>query len=131
MAAPGILFALTSALLFGASTPIGNCCWACSIPGCRRVGFILARALGWLCCRGRRLIGCSAAETPLRLADLPWLVGVVLAGGVIGPVLLMIGLNRRLIRGASPSLISASASVAAFALGSPRLGCAGSAPAAE
>ena len=37
-------------------------------------------------------MGRPAAETPLRLADLPWLGGVVLAGGVIGPVLLMIGL---------------------------------------
>ena len=37
-------------------------------------------------------MGRPAAETPLHLADLPWLVGVVLAGGVIGPVLLMIGL---------------------------------------
>ena len=40
----------------------------------------------------RHMMGRPAAETPLRLADLPWLVGVVLAGGVIGPVLLMIGL---------------------------------------
>ena len=41
---------------------------------------------------GRHVMGRPAAETPLRLVDLPWLVGVVLAGGVIGPVLLMIGL---------------------------------------
>jgi drug/metabolite transporter (DMT)-like permease len=33
-------------------------------------------------------------EAPLTRADLPWLAGAILAGGVIGPVLLMIGLAR-------------------------------------
>src|SRR5205823_9766809 len=32
------------------------------------------------------------AEAPLRRSDLPWLAAVVIAGGVVGPVLLMLGL---------------------------------------
>jgi drug/metabolite transporter (DMT)-like permease len=39
------------------------------------------------------VIGLGVAEAPLRRADLPWLGLVVLSGGVIGPVLLMIGLS--------------------------------------
>src|SRR5206468_9982736 len=33
-----------------------------------------------------------AKQAPLRAADLPWLAGAVIAGGVAGPVLLMAGL---------------------------------------
>src|SRR5205814_450295 len=40
----------------------------------------------------RKAGGESAAEAPLRRADLPWLALVVLSGGIIGPVLLMFGL---------------------------------------
>jgi drug/metabolite transporter (DMT)-like permease len=39
-----------------------------------------------------RLRGSAPAEAPLRRADLPWLLLVVLSGGVAGPVLLMVGL---------------------------------------
>ena len=40
--------------------------------------------------RSRR--GDNTRRAPLVRADLPWLAGAVLAGGVIGPVLLMLGL---------------------------------------
>jgi drug/metabolite transporter (DMT)-like permease len=36
----------------------------------------------------------GAGETALTRSDLPWLSGAVIAGGVVGPVLLMIGLTR-------------------------------------
>ena len=36
----------------------------------------------------------TAIETPLSLGELPWLAGAIVAGGIIGPVLLMIGLSR-------------------------------------
>ena len=42
----------------------------------------------------RGALGIPAAEAPLRRADLPWLGLVVPAGGVAGPVLLMLGLAR-------------------------------------
>jgi drug/metabolite transporter (DMT)-like permease len=42
----------------------------------------------------RGILGVPAPEAPLRRADLPWLGFVVLAGGVVGPLLLMVGLVR-------------------------------------
>jgi drug/metabolite transporter (DMT)-like permease len=42
---------------------------------------------------GRRWLGIAAAEAPLRRADIKWLALVILAGGVVGPLLLMIGLT--------------------------------------
>jgi drug/metabolite transporter (DMT)-like permease len=92
--APGILFALTSALLFGASTPLAKLLLDTVDPwmlaGLLYLGSGLGLGMLWL---GRRVVGVSAAEAPLRTADLPWLAGIVLAGGVIGPVLLMVGLT--------------------------------------
>src|SRR5215217_160280 len=93
IAAPGILFALTSALLFGASTPFAKLLLGALDPwmlaGLLYLGSGLGLAALWI---GRHAMGRPATETPLHLSDLPWLMGVVLAGGVIGPVFLMIGL---------------------------------------
>ena len=91
---PGILFALFSALLFGASTPFAKLLLGTIDPwmlaGLLYLGSGLGLGVLWL---GRRLIGAPAAEAPLRTADLPWLAGIVLAGGAIGPVLLIVGLT--------------------------------------
>jgi drug/metabolite transporter (DMT)-like permease len=38
--------------------------------------------------------GVRQAETPLAGKDLPWLAGAILAGGVAGPVLLLLGLLK-------------------------------------
>jgi len=93
IAAPGILFALSSALLFGASTPFAKLLLGAIDPWMLAGLLYLGSGLGLAALRiGRDVMGRPAAETPLRFADLPWLAGVVLAGGVIGPVLLMIGL---------------------------------------
>src|SRR3954467_8674168 len=93
IAAPGILFALASALLFGASTPFAKLLLGALDPWMLAGLLYLGSGLGLAALRlGRNVMGRPAAETPLRFADLPWLAGVVLAGGMIGPVLLMIGL---------------------------------------
>ena len=42
----------------------------------------------------RAAFGVPAPEAPLRRADLPWLAAVILSGGLIGPLLLMLGLAR-------------------------------------
>jgi drug/metabolite transporter (DMT)-like permease len=36
----------------------------------------------------------AAMETPLSSADMPWLAGAIVAGGIVGPLLLMAGLSR-------------------------------------
>ena len=93
--APGILFALFSALLFGASTPLAKLLLGAVDPWMLAGLLYLGSGLGLGVFRlGRRLVRVPAAEAPLRSADLPWLAGIVLAGGVIGPVLLMLGLAR-------------------------------------
>jgi drug/metabolite transporter (DMT)-like permease len=43
---------------------------------------------------GRHALGIESGEAPLRREDLPWLAAVVLFGGITGPVLLMLGLQR-------------------------------------
>jgi hypothetical protein len=42
---------------------------------------------------GLRTVGIATAEASLRRGDLPWLALVVFFGGVVGPVLLMVGLS--------------------------------------
>lgn len=52
---------------------------------------------------GRSAIGLPTAEATLQKPDLPWLSAVILFGGVLGPVLLMLGLS--LTSAASGSLL--------------------------
>ncbi len=94
MAWPGAPLALTSALLFGASTPFAKLLLGDGISPWMLAGLLyLGSGIGLgVLHAGRRGLGLSASEAPLRRSDLPWLVLVVLSGGAIGPVLLMIGL---------------------------------------
>lgn len=91
---PAIGMALGAAVLFGASTPLAKIMLGQISPwmlagllylgaGCGLA--ILRHALRWL--------GKAPAEAPLRRVDLGWLAAVVLAGGVAGPLLLMLGLQ--------------------------------------
>lgn len=84
-----ITYALAAAMLFGASTPAAKLL-AGEIPAFLLAGLLYAGSgLGlaaWIALR-------PAASAPrLAKADLPWLAGAVLCGGVAGPVLLMLGL---------------------------------------
>jgi drug/metabolite transporter (DMT)-like permease len=89
--APGIGVALGAAALFGASTPLAKLLLADIAPvllaGLLYAGSGLGLGLWWWLRRQA-----IAGEAPLLRADLPWLGGAVLAGGVMGPVLLMWGL---------------------------------------
>ena len=92
---PGVPLALASAALFGASTPFAKLLLGSVDPwllaGLLYLGAGLGLALVQLARSALRL---PAAEAPLRRADLPWLAAVVAAGGVVGPLLLMLGLAR-------------------------------------
>jgi drug/metabolite transporter (DMT)-like permease len=44
--------------------------------------------------RGRAALGLEGVEAPLRRSDSPWLAAVILFGGLLGPLLLMLGLSR-------------------------------------
>jgi drug/metabolite transporter (DMT)-like permease len=101
---PGVPLALASAVLFGASAPfskllLGNVDpWL--LAGILYLGAGLGLAVFHL---GRGAVSLPSLEAPLRRADLPWLVAIVLFGGVLGPVLLMFGLS--LTSAASGSLL--------------------------
>jgi len=91
---PGIGPALLAALLFGASTPLAKLLVVDTSPILLAGLLYAGSGLGlgtWLLLRRYR--GATTdAEAPLQRADVPWLAGAVLFGGVIGPVLLMVGL---------------------------------------
>ncbi|MBB2202110.1 DMT family transporter [Gluconacetobacter tumulisoli] len=91
----GIPLALLSAVLFGASTPLAKMLLG-SIDPLMMAGLLyLGSGVGLAAVAlGRSALGTPAAEAPLRRADLPRLGLVILAGGVGGPVLLMLGLAR-------------------------------------
>ena len=93
---PGAALALASAALFGASTPLAKLLLGGGVDPWLLAGLLyLGSGLGLgLVHAARGLLGVPAAEAPLRRSDLPWLALVVLTGGVIGPVLLMVGLAR-------------------------------------
>ncbi len=91
---PGGPMALASAALFGASTPLAKLLLGDGIDPWLMAGLLyLGSGVGLgLVHLARGLLGAPAREAALGWHDLPWLVLVVIAGGIAGPVLLMIGL---------------------------------------
>ncbi|MBI3516794.1 MAG: DMT family transporter [Proteobacteria bacterium] len=93
LAWPGAPLALLSAALFGASTPLAKMLLGDVGPWMLAGLLYLGAGVGLsLIHLGRRVLGINFPEAPLRRTDLPWLAAVVLSGGVLGPVLLMVGL---------------------------------------
>jgi len=96
----GILYGLAAALLFGVSTPVAKRLLDSTTPhvlaGLLYLGAFLALAATTPLRR-------RSAEAPLTAQDLPRLAGLVAAGGVAAPVLLLIGLER--VSGAAGSLL--------------------------
>lgn len=96
-----IVYALASAALFGASTPLAKLLVGEVAPLALAGLLYLGSGIGllaWFLLRKR-----GERATNLSRADLPWLAGAIIAGGVVGPALLMYGLTR--IDGASASLL--------------------------
>jgi drug/metabolite transporter (DMT)-like permease len=92
----GATLALLAAALFGASTPFAKLLLGQGAGPWLLAGLLyLGSGLG-LCATyaGRAGLGIAVNEAPLRRADMPWLLGAILTGGVIAPVLLMLGLLR-------------------------------------
>jgi drug/metabolite transporter (DMT)-like permease len=87
--------AIASAVLFGASTPLAKRLLGEGVDPWLLAGLLYlgsGSGLTLIHC-GRRLLGIAAPEALLRRTDIPWLGLVVLFGGIIGPVLLMVGLT--------------------------------------
>jgi len=85
--------ALASAALFGASTPLAKRLLGDVDPWLLAGLLYLGSGTGLAVIHlGRRLLGIAPPEAALKRMDLPWLAAIVLAGGAVGPLLLMIGL---------------------------------------
>jgi drug/metabolite transporter (DMT)-like permease len=85
-----------SAALFGASTPLAKMLLgAGASPGLLAGLLYLGSGIGLSLFIGLKAVsGARRSEAPLRLADWPWLALTVICGGVIGPLLLMVGLAQ-------------------------------------
>lgn len=92
---PGVPLALASAVLFGASAPLSKLLIGAVDPWLLAGVLYLGAGAGLaLVHRGRAAIGLEGLEAPLRRSDMPWLAAVILFGGLLGPLLLMLGLSR-------------------------------------
>jgi drug/metabolite transporter (DMT)-like permease len=86
----GAAASLAAALLFGAGTPLAKLLLAQASPWLLAALLYLGSGLGLALTR--RVTRASAVKLPA--GEGRWLAGAVFAGGVVGPVLLMLGLNR-------------------------------------
>jgi drug/metabolite transporter (DMT)-like permease len=97
----GIAFALAAAATFGITAPVSKYLLASASPlalaGLLYAGGGVGLALASTARRH------AEREARLRGADVPWLVGAILLGGVIGPVLMLFGFQR--ISGISGALL--------------------------
>ncbi|MFG1463454.1 DMT family transporter [Xanthobacter sp. DSM 24535] len=111
----GIAFGLLSAGLFGASTPFAKLLLGAIDPWLMAGLLYIGAGAGLAAIHGfRAALRLPAVEAPLRRADMPWLALVILAGGILGPLLLMFGLART--DAASSSLLLNLEGVATMAI---------------
>jgi len=94
---PGVPAALAAALLFGAATPLAKRMLDSVSPWLLAGLLYLGSGIGLTLYR--RLMRAPAVRIPRD--ELPWFAGAIAAGGIAGPVLLMIGLTGIPASGAS------------------------------
>lgn len=87
----GAAYGLLAAVLFGLSAPIAKRLLGVVGPQLLAGLLYLGAGLGLSLWRGLRP---AQREAPLQRQDAPALAGVVVAGGVLGPLLLLVGLER-------------------------------------
>jgi drug/metabolite transporter (DMT)-like permease len=95
MTARAILYALLSAFLFGISTPAAKAFLGSTDPTVLAGLLYCGAGLGVAFIRRfvrPMLSPPGMGEMALRRGDVPWLSGAIIAGGVVGPLLLLLGL---------------------------------------
>lgn len=90
--------ALAAAILFGASTPLAKVLLG-DVPPMLLAGLLyVGSGLGLAVVLALKRLLTSGVQTEAALCiprnEVPWLLGAILFGGVLGPVLLMVGLTR-------------------------------------
>ena len=92
---PGVPLALGSAILFGAAAPLSKLLIGSIDPWLLAGILYLGAGVGLALIHvGRSLFGLPNVEAPLQESDISWLVFVIIFGGVLGPLLLMLGLSQ-------------------------------------
>ncbi len=92
---PGVPLALGAAVLFGASAPLSKLLIGSVDPWLLAGILYLGAGVGLaLVTSVRAWVGLPSAEASLQRGDVPWLAAVVLFGGMLGPLLLMLGLAQ-------------------------------------
>lgn len=88
-------FGIAAAFLFGISAPLSKLLLG-GVDPILLAGLLYLGAGGSLALLllAGRLIGADEREARLEKRDAPWLVGAVISGGVAGPILLLLGLQR-------------------------------------
>ena len=91
----GAVFGVAAAALFGISTPAAKLL----LPECNPIALASLLYLGAAAALfgaefARRSRGTPTAEAPLKASDLPLLFGMIVSGGLLGPVLMLFGLAR-------------------------------------
>lgn len=94
---PGVSAALSAALLFGAGTPFAKLLLSSVSPWLLAGLLYLGSGIGLTLYRRLR----RSAAVRLPRSELPWFAGAIVAGGIVGPVLLMLGLTGMPASGAS------------------------------
>ena len=88
------LYALAAAALFGLATPVAKLLIGSVDPWLLAGLFYLGSGLGLATLRAFRSGRKPRAEAALSRRDAPWLGGAIVFGGIVGPLLLMVGLAR-------------------------------------
>lgn len=92
-----VVLALLSAALFGVSTPAAKSLLGAIDPTVLAGLLYCGAGIGVAVLRRvlrTRLVGSQTAEAALTRKDVPWLAGAIVVGGIVGPILLLIGLAR-------------------------------------
>jgi drug/metabolite transporter (DMT)-like permease len=88
----GVVAAAAAALLFGVSAPTAKVLLSNADPLVLGAILYLGAGLGLTVVRSMR--GSDRREASLRASDVPLILGVTIAGAVVAPVLLLVGLQR-------------------------------------
>lgn len=92
---PFILQALTAAIFFGASAPIAKLLLGDDIAPIYLAAFLyLGSGTGTFLVRLAQRMRVKDAEADIKSADIKWLAGAIISGGILAPIILMISLQN-------------------------------------
>ncbi len=91
---PFILQALLAAIFFGASAPIAKLLLGDIAPIFLAAFLYLGSGTGIALVKLTQHVRAKDVEAGIKRADLPWLAGAIISGGIIAPIVLMVSLQN-------------------------------------